>query len=92
MVDFLTHAFFSLHPEYLPYFTCVIAIASAIATVLPPPDQGSNKGYAMLYQGIHYLALNFGQGTAATNPKVTGLMPDGTPPSVGPNMTGGNVG
>jgi hypothetical protein len=75
-MDFLLHMVEMAHPEYVPYITCVIAIAAAIAIVLPPPDQGSNKGYVVLYRAVQSVALNFGHAKNATDPQVAGLAPD----------------
>ena len=75
-MDFLLHMYELAHPQYVPYITAAIAIAAIIATVLPPPDQGSNKGYVVLYRAVQSVALNFGHAKNATDPQVAGLAPD----------------
>lgn len=75
-MDFLLNLYELAHPQYVPYITAAIAIAAAIAMVLPPPDAGSNKGYVALYRVIQSIALNFGHAKNATDPQVAGLAPD----------------
>jgi hypothetical protein len=59
-----------------PYVTGAVALAAIVAMVLPPPDQGSPRSYAIAYRVINSIALNFGHAKNATDPKVAGLAPD----------------
>ena len=45
--------------HYLPYATAAVAVCAAVATVLPAP---AAKGtvYAAIYDGVNFIALNFG--------------------------------
>lgn len=45
----------------LPYVTVAVAIAAAIATVLPAPAAGAQGWYPLVYHGINWLALNVGR-------------------------------
>lgn len=71
-MDVLAHMWLSLHPEYLPYFTAAISIASGIAMILPPPTETgwrANTAYAGLYRAVHWVSLSFGHAVAASDPK-----------------------
>lgn len=45
----------------IPYITVAVAIAAAIATVLPAPAVPSQGWYPVLYHAINWLALNVGR-------------------------------
>lgn len=53
---------------YLPYVTIAMALASVLATVLPPPVADGNTAYAMIYNTVNFLAINFGHAKNASAP------------------------
>jgi len=58
--------------QYLPWVTGAIAVASVLATQIPPPPP-TPKGFlqqawSVSYRLTNWIALNFGHGTNATDP------------------------
>ena len=58
--------------QYLPYITAAIAVASLLATQIPPPPATPvghlQMAWAVSYRLVNWVALNFGHGTNATDP------------------------
>jgi hypothetical protein len=54
----------------IPYLTAAIAVAAALATVLPPPTAKSGA-YPVLYSFVNWVALNFGHATNAADAPTT---------------------
>ena len=74
MIEAALSVYEAMHPEYVKYITAGIAIAAALATVLPPPPASwSGKWYGSAYggayRGVQWAAMNFGHGRNANDPK-----------------------
>lgn len=82
-MDTLLHLIEMAHPEWIPYISLGIAVASVVAVFLPPPDAGSPRAYGALYRVIQTIALNVGHAKNATDPQVAGLAPDQPTANVG---------
>lgn len=58
--------------QYVPYVTGAIAIASLLATQIPPPPAAPvghlQEAWAVAYRLTNWIALNFGHGTNASDP------------------------
>lgn len=54
--------------QYVAYVTAAVAIASALATVLPPPTAPTGL-YYRVYQVVNLLAMNKGNAANANAPK-----------------------
>ena len=58
--------------QYLPWITGAIAVASFLATQIPPPPATPvghlQMAWAVSYRLVNWVALNFGHGTNATDP------------------------
>ncbi|HVZ08477.1 hypothetical protein [Rhodopila sp.] len=55
----------------LPYLASAVSVCSALAVVLPRPNDTSNPAYGAAYKLVNFVALNFGNarnaaGNAAT--------------------------
>lgn len=57
-----------LPTQAIPYVTGAIAVASLVATVLPPPPAGANQIWVGVYTVVNWVALNLGHATNATDP------------------------
>lgn len=58
--------------QYVPYVTGAIAIASLLATQIPPPPAAPvghlQAAWSVAYRLTNWIALNFGHGTSASDP------------------------
>lgn len=52
----------------LPYLAAAVAIAAALATVLPPPAVPARGWYSAVYHMVNWLALNVGRARNAADP------------------------
>ncbi len=52
----------------LPYTALAVAIAAAVATVLPPPAVPNRGVYPLVYHLVNWLALNVGRARNQTTP------------------------
>ena len=60
--------------QYLPWATGAVAVASVLATQIPPPPATPvghlQNAWAVAYRVTNWVALNFGHGTNASDPNV----------------------
>ncbi len=60
---------------YLPYLVVVVAVAALVATQMPPPRPTGSEFYAMFYNIMQWIAMNWGHAKNAPAP---------TPPPAAP--------
>lgn len=73
MYEFALNFYEGMHPEYVPYITAAITVASTAAMLLPPPTNSGIRGskvYGVVYSGVQWVALNFKNAKNASDPNV----------------------
>jgi hypothetical protein len=53
----------------MPYIVALVAVASALAPLLPPPAADANAVWVGVYRAVNFVALNMGHAKNGTDPK-----------------------
>ena len=53
---------------FLPWIAGIVAVASALAPLLPAPKDNARAVYANVYRAVNFVALNMGHAKNATTP------------------------